>query len=160
MKRHAEAYQFLRLTWKPKKGDRVEFEGQRWQVGRVVKGKGLALQGREGFLYPGEVLWRPTPQDFNAVLLQTRPLWVYSELFDGNRQLIGFRCNGRIMPLKGKPAQILSQLLSLRAIDSNLNVTINRIFEKSYISRVMKKGKTSEQPRLHLISSQKDSGPT
>jgi hypothetical protein len=132
MIRHPEAYHYLRLTWRPRKFDRVIFQNKRYRVERYNPARGIKLAGRAGWLYPGEVKWRPTPTDFNAVLSALQELWVYREVLPGNRQICGVRCNGRVIALKGRPCQVLSQVLSLRAIEPNVSVHINRFFEHSY----------------------------
>lgn len=147
--RHAEAYQYLRLTWKPRKFDRVRFQGRKFRVARVSKSKGIKLSGRNGWLYAGETLWRPTPSDFNAVLDKLSELWVYRQLLPDNRQIVGVRCNGRIVTIKGRPRQVLSQVLSLRVLEPNVSVMINRFFEQAYD----KKGSAENVIRIHTASS-------
>lgn len=146
---YPEAYQYVRLCWKPKRGDRVIFNGQRFTVSKVEKGEGIKLKGRAGFLFEGQVLWRPTPSDFNGVLTRLAAMWVYRQLFDGNRQIVGVRCNGRIIPVRGRPARVLNQVLALRVIDSSISIHINRYFEQSYNPR----GNRGNELRIHAVSS-------
>lgn len=164
MKRHAEAYQYLRLGWRPKVGDRVLFQGKRSKVVRVKNGRGVKLEGRNDYLLPGQVLWRPTPCDFDALLLNFNSLFVYRQLIVDNRQVVGIPCNGRVIPVRGRPMQILSALLRLRSIDSKLSVTINRVFEKSYEARLTKPKaeKVEERVRLHILNTteEKSSDPS
>lgn len=150
MKRHGEAYQYLRLTWTPKLGERVYFEGRKCRIEKVSPVDGVKLYGRTGWLYPGQVLWRPTPKDFNAVLSKLQDLWVYRQLLADNRQVVGITVNGRTMPIRGRAPQILSTVLAMRVVDSKISITINNLFEKAYT-------KERNVPKLHAI--QKKSSP-
>ena len=153
--RHAEAYQYARLIWKPKKLQRVIYQGRRYRIEKVTRGKGVKLVGRAGYLYAGQVLWRPTPKDFNAVLDLLQDIWVYRELIAGDRQKTGIKCHTRVIPLQGRAVHILSQVLNLRSVDSGLSVTINRVFEDAYQTP---KGPGSDV-RIHYINTTEDRDP-
>jgi len=154
MRRHQEACQYLRLMWKPKRGDRVVYDGKRTTVDKVAKGKGIRLSHRHGYLLPGQVRWRPKPSDFNAVLTKLQDLWVYRELLDGNRQLVGVRVNGRIVHLRGRPQQILSRVLSLRTLNPEISIHINRLFESAYTVKGI------ENVRIHAITAPESRDPS
>lgn len=167
--KHPEAYNYLRLLWHPKINDRVEFEGARYEVARVVSdvkeaydlgGKSVLLKGMDRAFFPGELIWRPTPKDFDAVLLLLQRLWVYQEV-TGNRQIVGIACNGRTLALRGRSMQILSQILGLRVVDSKISININKVFEDSYTGPKVpnKKGKPGYAIRFSNITS-KDSDPS
>lgn len=134
MTRHPEAYQYLRLTWSPEVGDLVYFENKKRCVKKVVKGRGLLLEGSDNWYYAGQLTWRPTPHDFNKILLKLSNLWVYRQPITDKslRQQAAIKLNNRTVPLKGYPHQLLSQVLSLRTVDSSLSIHINRVFEQAY----------------------------
>jgi hypothetical protein len=144
MKRHPEAYAYLRLLWKPQVGHRVYFEGRKQTVAKVVEGKGIRLKGQARYIYSGQALWRPTPEDFNAVLSNLPEMWIYRQLLDGNRQVVGISLNGRTLSLRGRPVQILSKVLAMRVVDSKISIIINNLFEKAYT-------KDRNVPKLHVV---------
>lgn len=141
--RYPEAYNYLRLIWAPKPGDKVLAGGSKKVVEKYVKGHGVLLQGEDLYWLPGQLQFRPAPKDFDAVLDRLGDIFEYRQLIANNRQVVGIKCNGRVMPVKGHSLHILNQILNLRTVDPRLSLHINRIFEASYMAARLKdlKGK-------------------
>ena len=129
--------QLLRFLWVPKAGDRVFLLGKKTRVDFVLDGLVFvsAFPGK-GFKSM-ELKFRPTPQDYDAVLTELSHLFTYRELHTGvatGHQMVGIGVPSpwsthlpHTLILQGRPRKILAGILELRAGYLKLNQAINQL---------------------------------
>lgn len=127
------SYQYMRILWNPKPGDRVYLTlGERRLRHTIskIEGVDIWLQGWNGGPYLArELLYRPDDNAVRQTWDRLKILCEYAQEQSPGRWIAKVKLQHGYTILTGKTVRIMAKLLDLRLLDPTINSRVNRLVE-------------------------------